>query len=131
MHRRAVFTRNHRKHLDEACERKEPTAFQSEKKWSGAQGWLKKQKTLKVYIAPVGDPKVMYEGTITEIALVDSAPEATIKKLLAARGEETKKEECWGKTVYLLSDLLPDSSDVPQCVAKGQGRNPSFQRLQI
>ena len=83
MHRRAVFTRNHKTHLEEACNREEPTAFQSEKKWSGAEGWLKKQKKLKVYIAPVGDPKVMYEGTITEIALVDSAPEATRKKLLA------------------------------------------------
>ena len=107
MHRRAVFTRNHKTHLEEACNREEPTAFQSEKKWSGAQGWLKKQKKLTVYIAPVGYPKVMYEGTITEIALVDSAPEATIKKLLAARGEETKKEERWGKTVYLLSDCCP------------------------
>jgi len=103
MHRRAVFTRNHRKHLDEACERKEPTAFQSEKKWSGAQGWLKKQKTLKVYIAPVGDSKVEYEGIIVEIALKGSDPEAA-KKLLGARGEETNKEDDWGETVYLLKD---------------------------
>jgi hypothetical protein len=110
MHRRAVFTRNHEEYLEEACKREEPTAFQSKKKWSGAEGWLKKQGTLKVYIAPiapVGDPKVMYEGTITQIALVDTAPEATIKKLLAARGEKTKKEGRWGKTVYLLSDCRP------------------------
>jgi hypothetical protein len=106
MHRRAVFTRNHKTYLDEACKREEPTAFQSKKKWSGAEGWLKKQKTLKVYIAPVGEvgepPKVRYEGTITKIALVDSAPEAA-KKLLAAR-DETNERRVWGKTVYLLSD---------------------------
>ncbi len=108
MHRRAVFTRNYKEHLEEACKRKEPTAFQSKKKWSGAQRWLKKQGTLKVYIAPVDSPKsgpkIMYEGTVKEIALVESAPEATVKKLLAARGEETRKEELWKKTVYLLSD---------------------------
>jgi len=33
---------------------------------------LKKQKTLKVYIAPVGDSKVEYEGIIVEIALKGS-----------------------------------------------------------
>jgi hypothetical protein len=105
MDRRAVFTRNHKKHLEEACNREEPTAFQSKKKWSEAQKWLKKQKTLKVYIAQVlepGEPKVMYQGTITEIAFVDSAPEAA-ENLLAARGEETKNEIRWGITVYLLS----------------------------
>ena len=102
MDRRAVFTRNDKKHLEEACNREEPTAFQSKIRWAEAQRSLKKQKTLKVYIAQAGEPgepKVMYDGTITEIAFVDSAPEAA-NNLLAAHGVE---KECWGKTVYLVS----------------------------
>ena len=102
MDRKAVFTRNDKKTLEEACNREGPTAFQSKVKWAEAQRSLKKQKTLKVYIAQAGEPgepKVMYDGTITEIAFVDSAPEAA-NNLLAAHGVE---KECWGKTVYLVS----------------------------
>ena len=106
MHRRAVFTRNHKTHLEEACNREEPTAFQSEKKWSGAQGWLKKQKTLKVYIAPIGEQQVTYEGTITKIAFKG---QQEIEELLAARGEGTKNEDHWGETVYLVSNCCPIS----------------------
>jgi len=106
MHRIAVFTRNHETHLKEAQTRSQPTAFQSKTRWVGAKKALEKQKTLKVYIAPIGEQQVTYEGTITKIAFKG---QQEIEELLAARGEGTKNEDHWGETVYLVSNCCPIS----------------------
>jgi hypothetical protein len=107
MHRIAVFARNHKSYLEEACAIKDPSklvTFQSKRRWGSARNALVKQETLKIYFAPIGsEAKIRYEATVKAIDL-EADPDAP---LLGFRLPGTVSEGLWGKTLYAVSHCRP------------------------
>lgn len=109
MHMTAVFARNHESYLEAASAIKDPSrlvTFQSQRRWLSAWKALVKQKTLKIYFAPIGSgATIRYEAAVKAIDLepVTDAP------LLAFRLPDTVNEGLWEKTktLYALSHCQP------------------------
>jgi hypothetical protein len=99
----AVFARNHKSYLDDACNIKDPShlvTFQSKRLWVGAKKALDKQGTLKIYFAPIGpEAKIRYEATVKEIVLKPDED----AQLLESRLPATVSEGQWGKTLYAIT----------------------------
>ncbi len=101
MDRIALFARNHESYLKAACAIKDrPVTFQSKRRWVAAWKAWDKQKTLRIYFAPIGsEPKIKYEAIIEEMAIESVADSS----LLDFRLPDTVNEGVWGKTLYALS----------------------------
>jgi predicted HNH restriction endonuclease len=111
----AVFTRNHRKYLDEAVLRNQEdpvrqTTFRSAKRWVGAYHANAKLGPLKIYFAPVGgDNGIEYQADLTMVHLDPNTEDPVTREVLASELDSTKSEGLWEKysksvkTLYVIS----------------------------
>ena len=111
----AVFTRNHRKYLDEAAERNvadpvRPTAFRSGVRWVSARSANESVGPLRIYFAPIGgENKVEYQADLTHVHLDPKRGDTTADNILAWELDSTKGEGLWEKygekvrTLYVIS----------------------------
>ena len=119
----AVFTRNHRRHLEEAAiacaadpERK--VAFRSAKRWVSAAEAVAFGVVVPVYVAAVGGSGVEYEAELVDIQLDPHEGDPTTKRILALDTVSTQGEQLWpthprGKTVSTLYVLKGVRSVTP------------------
>jgi hypothetical protein len=104
----AVFSRNHRAHLEDAvaAAAEDPlrlVALRSRKGWVSAERALRAHGPTVIYFAAVdGGPVVEYEAELVEIQLNPSLSDPTTQRLLSHAGSTTKSEELWNNQVDTL-----------------------------
>ncbi len=97
----SVFTRNHRRFLDEAVARNSVrperfTTFRSSKRWAGAHAANVEHGTLTIFLAAIGgDNVVEYSANLHQVHLEPDPNDEVTKEVLASELEETRKEGLW------------------------------------
>jgi hypothetical protein len=111
----AVFTRNHRKYIEEAVARnlvrpERFTTFRSAVKWTNAHFANSEYGAMPIYFAPIGSKKrVEYEALLHQIHLDPVVGQPDTIEILALELESTKNEGLWEqyekpvKTLYVIS----------------------------
>lgn len=113
----AVFTRNHRVHLDDAlavCS-KDPArlvTFRASTRWATAEQAVSKTGPVPIYIAVIGhDGGVEYEAELSEIQTRPRYGDPTTERLLDHSTNSTRHEGLWErynktvKTLYVIRGL--------------------------
>jgi hypothetical protein len=111
----AVFARNHLQYLEGAAAlaERDPSrlvTFRSAKRWTRAKEALDLQKTLQLYLAPIGSKgTVEYEATLHTLVLEPTKGEAETERWLTQSLPDTATEGLWEdksgsvKTLYIIS----------------------------
>ena len=132
----AVFTRNHRKYLEEARERnvKDPvrfTAFRSGLRWTGAHSANVELGPMRIYFAPVRGEKVIeYQADLHQVHLDPSSKDPITQEVLACELESTRSEGLWEKyekqvkTLYVISrcELLKEPFPITELIKVSDGK---------
>ena len=107
----AVYSRNHRGHLESAAavgstDSQRLVTLRSQKEWVSADKATRKYGPTAIYFAVVdGGPFVEYEAELVEVQLNPDAENPETKRLLAYAAETTSHEGLWGdkvKTLYAI-----------------------------
>jgi len=121
----AVFTRNHRRYLQEATElsRQDPgkkILFRARSKWAAAYSYIAEKGPTEIYMSAVGgNGKVEYAATLCEIMLDPSSTQPRAQELLSLSLESTKEEGLWEqggkpvKTLYVISNCRELTTPFP------------------
>jgi hypothetical protein len=130
-----VFTRNHRRHLDEAAalcatDPERRITFRSTKRWVAAARAVAFGAIVPVYVAVVGGSGVEYEAELADIQLDPSDGDPLTKQLLALDTISTKGEKLWParskgrrgvSTLYVLKDVRSVTPFPLSKLAKARG----------
>jgi hypothetical protein len=112
----AVFTRNHRDYLDEACATSEKhprqrIAFRASTRWAAAADALREQKPRDLYIAAIGAEGVVeFIADLHAVHLEPAYGQPRTKELLDLVLDSTKGEGLWEKygkvveTLYVIEN---------------------------
>jgi hypothetical protein len=120
----AVFTRNHRRHLDEGVELclgdpDRRVTFRSAKRWVAASAAVEFGVVVPVYVAAIGADSVEYEAELIDVQLDPSEDDATTIRLLDLSTPSTQGEKLWSaraggkrvRTLYVVAELRR----IPRC----------------
>jgi hypothetical protein len=104
----AVFSRNHRVHLEDAAATasRDPgsaTLFRSVKRWVSAAAELKRRGSVEVYFAVIDDgTRVRYSGQIVDLEVDPYPGSSRTAELLQRSGVTTETEGDWNGNVGTL-----------------------------
>ena len=110
----AVFTRNHRRHLDEAvalcaANQNRKVTFRASTRWASAEQAMAVRSTVPIYMAAVGGPGMIeYVAELCDLQTYPHRGDLKTERLLSFSTNSTKDEGLWEKyekdvkTLYVI-----------------------------